>query len=86
MMRKREKNGMQFINEENIFDYAFVNIDTLKRPVKAVCVDFHGYTDATIYSESPAKAKVFGALSPALAGRFFITAPPGKPQFYLNGT
>jgi len=51
---------MQFINEENIFDYAFVNIDTLKRPVKAVCVDFHGYTDATIYSESPAKAKVLG--------------------------
>ena len=25
-------------------------------------------------------------VSPALAGRFFITAPPGKPQFYLNGT
>lgn len=51
---------MQFINEENIFDYAFINIDTLKRPIKAVCVDFHGYTDATIYSESPARAKVLG--------------------------
>ena len=51
---------MQFVNEENIFDYAFINIDALMLPVKAVCVDFHGYTDATTYSESPAKAKLLG--------------------------
>lgn len=51
---------MQFINEENILDYAFVNFDTLKRPVKAVCMEFHGYTDATMYEKSPAKAKIMG--------------------------
>ena len=51
---------MQFICEENLSDYAFVNIDTLKLPVKAVCVDFHGYTDATTYSESPDKARLLG--------------------------
>lgn len=51
---------MQFINEENILDYAFVNIDTLVCPVKAVCVDFHGYTDATRFFESPKKAKILG--------------------------
>lgn len=51
---------MQFISEENISDYAFLNTDTLTYPVKAVCVDFHGYTDATRFSESPAKAKLFG--------------------------
>ena len=51
---------MQFINEENFFDYAFVNTDALSFPVKAVCVEFHGYTDATTYSESPAKAKLLG--------------------------
>lgn len=51
---------MQYINEENIFDYAFINTDALKLPMKAVCVDFHGYTDATMFSESPEMAKVFG--------------------------
>ncbi len=51
---------MKYICEENIVDYAFLNMDTLKFPVKAVCVDFHGYTDATTYSESPAKARLLG--------------------------
>lgn len=51
---------MQFINEENFFDYAFVNTDALSFPVKAVCVEFHGYTDATTYSVSSAKAKLLG--------------------------
>ena len=51
---------MQFVCEENLSDYAFVNMDALKFPVKAVCVDFHGYTDATIFLESPPKAKILG--------------------------
>lgn len=51
---------MKFINEDNIFDYAFINTDSLILPVKAVCVDFHGYTDATMISKSEGKAKLLG--------------------------
>ena len=53
---------MYFINEDNISDYAFVNTDTLKFPVKAVCVEFHGYTDATMFSESPAKVRLLAEI------------------------
>lgn len=51
---------MRCINQDNISDYAFVNTDALTLPVKAVCVDFHGYTDATMFSESNEKAKRLG--------------------------
>lgn len=51
---------MRYINEENLFDYAFVNLDALTFPVRAVCVDFHGYTDSTMFSESNEKAKRLG--------------------------
>ncbi len=51
---------MRFINPDNISDYAFVNMDALTFPVKAVCVDFHGYTDGRMLTESDAKAKLFG--------------------------
>ena len=51
---------MKFINKDNIFDYAFINADALVYPIKAVCVDFHGYTDATMISKSEGKAKLFG--------------------------
>ena len=51
---------MNFINEDNLMDYAFINTDALIPPVKAVCVDFHGYTDGTMFSKSEGKAKVLG--------------------------
>ena len=51
---------MRFINQDNIFDYAFINMDSLTLPVKAVCVEFHGYTDGRMLTESDAKAKLFG--------------------------
>lgn len=51
---------MKFINKDNISNYAFINTDALIYPIKAVCVDFHGYTDGTMMSKSEGKAKLFG--------------------------
>jgi hypothetical protein len=51
---------MRCINQDNVSDYAFINMDALTFPVKAVCVDFHGYTDGRMLTESDAKAKQFG--------------------------
>ncbi|MBR7142816.1 MAG: prolyl oligopeptidase family serine peptidase [Clostridia bacterium] len=51
---------MKYINGENLLDYAFLNEDTLKRPLKGICVAFHGYTDATMYEESPEIARKLG--------------------------
>lgn len=51
---------MNPINKDNILTYAFVNFDTLKLPVKAVCIDFHGYTDATRFTESSRLASDLG--------------------------
>ena len=51
---------MKYINKDNLYDYAFLNQDTLVSPLRAICVCFHGYTDATMYQESPKIAKVLG--------------------------
>lgn len=51
---------MEYITEDNIFDYSFINLDVLEKPVKAVCVELHGFTDATMYDKSPEKARVLG--------------------------
>ena len=51
---------MKYINKDNLFDYAFLNTDTLKLPLRAVCVCFHGYTDATMFSASNEMARVLG--------------------------
>lgn len=52
---------MKYINASNLLDYAFVNEDTLVYPLRAVCVCFHGYTDATMYSKSDEVASTLGA-------------------------
>ena len=51
---------MKYINSKNIYDYAFLNEDKLKYPIKAVCVEFHGYTDATMFKKSPSHAEFLG--------------------------
>ncbi len=51
---------MKYINQENLSDYAFLNEDTLKYPLRGICVCFHGYTDATMYEKSPAEAAALG--------------------------
>ena len=51
---------MKYINKENLYDYAFLNEDTLVSPLRAICVCFHGYTDATMYQGSPEIAKILG--------------------------
>lgn len=51
---------MKHINKDNLFDYAFVNEDTLTGAVRAVCVCFHGYTDATMLTQSNELAAALG--------------------------
>lgn len=51
---------MKYINKDNLCDYAFINEDTLVYPLRAICVCFHGYTDATMYKESTETAKILG--------------------------
>lgn len=52
---------MNHITTANLSEFAFLNTDTLRLPVKAVCVCFHGYTDGTMYSGSPEEARILGA-------------------------
>lgn len=52
---------MKHITAENLYDYAFLNEDTLVRPLRGICVCFHGYTDATTYGSSPEIARTLGA-------------------------
>ena len=51
---------MTYITKDNLSDYAFLNTDTLKLPLRGICVCFHGYTDDTMFSESNALAKALG--------------------------
>ena len=51
---------MTYINKDNLSDYAFLNTDALKLPLKGICVCFHGYTDDTMFSESNAIAARLG--------------------------
>lgn len=52
---------MKYITSDNLYDYAFLNEDTLQKPVKGVCIYFHGFTDGTRYNESPFQAAELGA-------------------------
>lgn len=52
---------MTHITKDNLENYAFVNLDTLTYPVKAVCVCFHGFTDDTVYEKSPRQASELGS-------------------------
>ncbi len=51
---------MRHINKDNLFDFAFLNEDTLKIPIKGICVSFHGFTDATMFDESSEQARILG--------------------------
>ncbi len=51
---------MTHITKDNLENYAFVNLDTLTYPVRAVCVCFHGFTDDTVFEKSPRQAKELG--------------------------
>ena len=51
---------MKYIDRENLFDYAFLNEDTLQLPLRGICVCFHGYTDGTMYEKSPKEAEILG--------------------------
>ena len=51
---------MKYINPNNLYDFAFLNEDTLVRPLKAVCICFHGFTDGSTFDKSGAEAKLLG--------------------------
>ena len=51
---------MKYITPENLFDFAFVNTDCLKTPVRGVCVCFHGFTDDSTFDSSPEIARALG--------------------------
>ena len=51
---------MKYINADNLFDYAFINEDTLKKPLKGICFEFHGFTDGSTFTESTQHAKWLG--------------------------
>ena len=44
---------MQFINEENIHDFCFLNLDALQLPVRGLVMECHGLNDNTIHQKSP---------------------------------
>lgn len=44
---------MRFINEENIHDFCFLNLDTLQFPIQGLVMDCHGLNDNTIHQKSP---------------------------------
>ncbi len=51
---------MRHITKDNLFDFAFLNEDTLKPPLKGICVCFHGYTDDTRFEKSSEQARILG--------------------------
>ena len=51
---------MNYITPSNLADFAFVNEDTLVGPLRGICVNFHGYTDATMYTKSTDFAAMLG--------------------------
>lgn len=51
---------MKYINADNLYDYAFLNEDTLVYPIRKICVCFHGYTDGTMFEKSPEEGKTLG--------------------------
>lgn len=44
---------MRFINEENIHDFCFLNLDALQFPVRGLVMECHGLNDNTVHQKSP---------------------------------
>ena len=51
---------MKHICPDNLLDFAFVNFDTLEYPVRGIFFYLHGYTDATMFTQSNEMAALFG--------------------------
>ena len=51
---------MPYLTPETLSDYAFVNLDTLKRPIKGVIMNCHGFTDESTFTSSPRFARDLG--------------------------
>lgn len=51
---------MNFMNWENISDYAFVNTDSLKGEPRGIVMNLHGYTDASTFTKSNPYAAAMG--------------------------
>ena len=51
---------MNYMTWENLSDFAFVNTDTLTGDIKGVVVNFHGYTDASMFTKSGIYAESLG--------------------------
>ncbi len=51
---------MKHMNWENIDYFAFINTDTLVGKPKGVVMDFHGFTDGTMFEKSNAFARYMG--------------------------
>lgn len=51
---------MKHICPDNLLDFAFVNFDTLQYPVRGIFFYLHGYTDATMFTQSNEMAALFG--------------------------
>ncbi len=52
---------MGYIHEKNLSDYAFVNTDAIKGPIRGVVMNCHGLDDGTTYTVSPRPGKELGA-------------------------
>ena len=50
----------KYINKDNIYDFAFINEDTLKMPIKAICVRFHGLGWIGKITTSPKRDEYLG--------------------------
>lgn len=44
---------MRHLCADNLSNYAFVNLDTIQKPIRGIVVNCHGFTDETTYSSSP---------------------------------
>ncbi len=44
---------MGYLNARNILDYAFINLDTVQKPIRGVVMNCHGMDDETVYDSSP---------------------------------
>lgn len=75
---------MKYINSNNLSDYAFLNEDTLVYPLRGICIDFHGYTDATMFEKSNAAAKILGEQGIAWVFPYYSVwawMSPGSQEF-----
>jgi len=76
---------MKHINKDNLYDYAFLNEDTLQKPLRAICVNFHGYTDGTMFTQSPVIAEILGKAGIAWCFPYYsVWAWAGKSSQEFN--